>query len=138
MTLYFKILEGQVSPADFTSAASAALLPNALDQRGPLPPQLSTSSSSVVALCFAMPGGRAFPANFTPAVAAALLPLALDQEGPASSEHSASSGSVVALCFAIPGGRASAPLHQKTFCRCTVLCDPRRRPRLTNIFLPPL
>ena len=97
-------------------------MPYAVDQEGPAPPQLFMSSSSVVALCFAMPGGRASPAEFTAVAAAAPPPFALDQEGPASSELCASSGSVTALHFAIPRRRWSwrllrakrAPLHQRT------------------------
>ena len=52
VTLYFTILEDRVSPADFTAAASAALLPHALDQEGPASSELSASSSSVVAHCY--------------------------------------------------------------------------------------
>ena len=106
-TLHLAILEDRVSPADFTAAASPALLPCAQDQEGPASPQLSMSSGSLVALCFVMPGARASPADFTASAAAAMLPFALDQEGQASSEPCASARSVVALCFAIQGGRAS-------------------------------
>ena len=81
-------------------------MPFALDQESPATSELSASSGSVVAHCFAIPGGRAFPADFTSATAAA-LPFALDQEGPVSPEDTAISDSVVAPCFLMPGGRAS-------------------------------
>ena len=75
---------------------------------GPVSSELSASSGSVVALCFAIPRGRAFPACIATTLMPALfLPFALDPKGPASSEDPATSDSVVALCFAIPGGRAS-------------------------------
>ena len=73
MTLYFTILQDRVSPADFTAAASAALLPYALDQEGPTPPEDFASSRSVVALHFALHGGRASPADLTAAVPSALV-----------------------------------------------------------------
>ena len=74
VTLYFTILEGRVSPADFTAAASAALLPFALDQEGPAPLQISASSVFVVALCFAIPGGRASPLSCFPGSRYSQLP----------------------------------------------------------------
>ena len=86
------------------AAEVAALLPFALDQEGPAPPELCASSGFVVALCFAIPGRRASPADFTVAVAAALfMSFALEQEGSASPEDT----SVMELYCATPRGRAS-------------------------------
>ena len=65
------ILEGRATPADFTAAASAALLPLALDQEGPAPPELSARSGFVVALCFAIAGSRASPTVFATVVTSA-------------------------------------------------------------------
>ena len=88
VALRFTNLENRASPADFASAAAAALSPFALDPEGPVSSGLSASSGSVVALC---------------AVSTALGVLfALGQECPASPENTAISDSVVALCFAKP------------------------------------
>ena len=136
VTLHLTILEGPVTPSDFTAAVAAALSPFALDQEGPASSQLSMSPSSVVALCFANSGGRTSPTDFAPfvstgsaavvalcstiprgrasatdltspaATATLVAPPALDPEDPASPGDTPSTDSVVALYFTNPGGRA--------------------------------
>ena len=59
VTLCFAMPGSRVSPADFTAAASAALLPYVLDKEHPATLEPCASSRSVVALCLAIPDALA-------------------------------------------------------------------------------